>query len=328
MQTLQADIEDAIFTFTVKGQCSEQSLVAFLCGCLPYPTEARLKEILLLGDLTIDQAVVRQNVQIKEGQVIQYCYRDYQEAAVCKDWKVLWQNSELVAIHKPAHLPVNRTTRNVYNTLIQLLRRESGWPEAHLLHRLDLETSGILLVAKSKAGAVKWQRQLPNLIIRKVYHAIVQGIPNWTEKHVDLPLAEKHGSGIRSQMHVVPVGEEALYKVGKPSQTHFKVLKKGKGCSLVECELFSGRKHQIRAHLSHLSHPIVGDKIYAHDGHFYMKRLSQPLDEHDYAQLKSRHHLLHAYSITLAIAGKTLELRDEHYSNEWHDLSQQHHLAP
>jgi 23S rRNA pseudouridine1911/1915/1917 synthase len=230
------------------------------------------------------------------GDELQYLLHDYSEPEVNTQWHLLWEGEEIIAVHKPANLPVSRTTRNIYNTLVQLVRRESEWPDAHLLHRLDLETSGIVLLAKNKQFASKWQPRLSKLMKRKIYHALVYGVPNWESRVFECALNTRSNSPIRCQMHVCDEGE-----VGKHSATRFTVLESLGDYSVVECELFTGRKHQIRAHLSSLGHPIVGDKIYAHQGEYYLKRIENKLSEYDEVQLKTPHHLLCAYQVELEV---------------------------
>ena len=267
------------------------------------------------GHILINGLTIIENTIVSAGENICYTMPDYQEADVDTRWAVLWSNHEIAAIHKPANLPVNRTTRNVYNTLIQLLRRESLWPDAHLLHRLDLETSGVLLIAHNNAVARKYQSSLPSLIKRKIYHAVVTGEPEWEIKEYCCDLATTPESDIRCKMHVVPEGE------GKKSVSHFKVLERYSGYTLIQCELKTGRKHQIRAQLARLGHPIVGDKIYNHDGDMYLKRLNIPLDENDYSVLLTEHHLLHAYEIQLnhiaCESDKDIIIKDRELPEEW-----------
>lgn len=306
---------DAAFSFTVTQQQCSQTLLDCLLPAIPYLSSERWLTLLDAGHLKVNGTVVSQNITLTKGQVIDYIVPDYQEAEVDTGWKLLWSNDEIAAVHKPANLPVNRTTRNVYNTLIQLLRRESPWPDAHLLHRIDLETSGVLLIAQNNAIARKYQANLSGLIKRKIYHAIVYGCPEWQSLDYECDLATLPDSEIRCQMHKVADG------LGKKSKTQFRVIKVLPGFSLIECELFTGRKHQIRAHLASLGHPIVGDKIYAHQGEFYLKRLARSLDKQDYARLLTEHHLLHAYEVHVndkdMNAGGVRVIQDKNLPKEW-----------
>jgi 23S rRNA pseudouridine1911/1915/1917 synthase len=297
---------NATFSFTVNSKQANKNLLFCLFPAIPYLQPEQWQALLLeeqntLGAIEVDGVIVNKDVLLLAGQVVRYTINDYQEAEVDDAWSQVWSNNEISAIHKPANLPVNRTTRNVYNTLIQLLRRESPWPDAHLLHRLDLETSGLILIAHNNAIARQYQSKLEHVIKRKLYRAVVTGKPDWKIKDCICDLGtldeSQGGSAIRSQVHVLPKGE------GKESRTLFSVLatqiKKGVSYSLIECELFTGRKHQIRAQLAHLGHAIVGDKIYSNGGEFYLKRLKKVLTDADYEALLTPHHLLHAYEIHL-----------------------------
>ena len=326
---------NATFTFTVNSKQANTHLLSCLLPAIPYLQPEQWQALLLgvKGEIKIDGVSVGDDVLLLAKQVVSYTINDYQEAEVDDAWSQVWSNNEIAAVHKPANLPVNRTTRNVYNTLIQLLRRESPWPDAHLLHRLDLETSGLILIAQNNAMARQYQSTLEQLIKRKIYRAVVIGKPTWVIKDFTCDLAtleeSQGGSAIRSQMHVVPKGE------GKESRTLFNVLatklKDGMSYSVIECELFSGRKHQIRAQLAHLGHAIVGDKIYSNDGEFYLKRLDKTLIAADHKRLLTPHHLLHAYEIHLfdlwrselrqaefgQPATEDIVLRDDDFPESW-----------
>lgn len=284
---------DAHFTTAIQTPQDGQPILSCLANCIPYLNSSQWLNLLNLGLIRVNGVVCTADINVSAGSKIDYTVPDYQEGEVDTRWQCLWHNDEIAAIHKPANLPVNRTTRNVYNTLIQLLRRESPWPDAHLLHRLDTETSGILLIAQNHAAALRYQAHLDKLIQRKIYHAIVHGNPTWENMPFACDLNTLPDSAIRSQMHVLPDGQ------GKRSRSHFRVLQHFNGFALLECEIFSGRKHQIRAQLAHLGHAIVGDKIYAHQGAYYLKRLQGELTRADYVDLLTEHHLLHAHTLHL-----------------------------
>lgn len=304
--------EDAHFKISVSKDQSQQNLLAFLLPCIPYLPLEEWQALLDQGLIAVDGNMVNEDVMLSIGQVVTYQVPDYQEAEVDCGWQVLWQNHEIAAVHKPSNLPVSRTTRNVYNTLVQLLRRESPWPDAHLLHRLDLETSGIVLIGQDNQVAKTYQPILKDLMQKKVYLAIVHGTPSWQTLDYQCELKTLKESAIRCQMHKVDQGS------GKLSQTVFKVLKSENGFSLIEAELITGRKHQIRAHLSELGHAIVGDKIYSNGGEFYLKRLQDNINQQDRDALLTRHHLLHAYQVEIKLSDtETHTIKDDHFSEEW-----------
>lgn len=310
---------DAHFSMTVSSQQIGLNLLDCLLPCIPYLNLEQWQQLHVKGLIEVDGSVVKDNCLLKEGQIITYTVPDYEEDAVDTRWTLLWQNEHIAAVHKPANLPVSRTTRNVYNTLVQILRRESPWADAHLLHRLDLETSGVVLIAHDNEQAKCYQPQLAQLMQRKKYRAIVHGEPSWRTRQYQSYLNTQKDSAIRCQMHRVDEG------FGKLSETHFTVLASHNGFALVECELLTGRKHQIRAHLSQLGHPIVGDKIYSNSGEFYLKRLDDALTQADHDALLTEHHLLHAYEVQLQDLWSTPDLdsshpiviRDDQYSDVW-----------
>ncbi|WP_169308322.1 RluA family pseudouridine synthase [Ferrimonas aestuarii] len=285
----------------------------------PYLDALIWQDFVIANTVVIDGKVSDLSEVVETGQRLDFSIENYQEDEVDSNWKLLWEGQEIIAVHKPPTLPVSRTTRNVYNNLVQLVRRQSPWGDAHLLHRLDLDTSGIVLMAKTGEFASKWQPQLRQLMEQKVYHAIVHGSPNWQTRELLCDLNTRSDSLIRCQMHICLPGEK-----GKFSHTRFKVLKRSENFSLIKCQLITGRKHQIRAHLAHLDHPIVGDKIYSNNGDYYLKRLQDAVTEADKTQLGSDHHLLLAQQVTLRLdAQQTVTISTPHRSKSWQTLWQQ-----
>lgn len=256
--------------------------------------EDELKLWINCDQIKLDDQPAKPGTVLKPEQKVSVILPGHREDPVSVDWQMIWQNDEIMAVYKPHLLPVSRTTRNLYNTLIQLVRRQTPHYDAHLLHRLDTETGGLILIAKNKAADLKWKKQLNRLIEHKMYRARVYGDPTWQETTLECELSEQHNSAIRSQMYVVDPQQRGLFSKPKQSKTHFKVLQHDRSSSLIECELFSGRKHQIRAHLAHLGYPIIGDKIYAYEGQYYLKRLDKGLNEADFTALGGEYHQLQA----------------------------------
>ena len=288
----------------------ETSLCAsdFLLSRLATKHQEQLPQLFEEQLVCVDGEIVGPEQPLSTGQKFEVCLPDHYEEPVDTDWQTLWENGELLAVYKPHLLPVSRTTRNLYNTLISLVRRESPYATAHLLHRLDTETAGIVVLAKNSEADKKWKPQLDQLITQKIYHAWVSGVPDWEEMVLECELSEKIGSPIRSQVYVVDRESPELYPKPKLSKTVFRVLKREKGKSLVECQLFTGRKHQIRAHLSYLGYPIIGDKVYAFSGHYYLKRISDGLNATDISILGGEHHQLIAKQLVLNLNGDNISL--------------------
>lgn len=285
--------KDFYLIFKVYGLA--ETVLAFLQKRVSANHGEQIERLISSGRVKINKSGIHSaSVVVRKGDEVELCVPNHVEAIVNLNWHLLWENDEILAVYKPHLLPVSRTTRNLYSTLISLVRRQTAYEDAHLLHRLDTETAGIILLAKNKAADKKWKPRLDKLISKKIYHAWVEGIPEWDELSYECELSEKVGSPIRSQMYVVEQTEADLYLKPKQSQTLFRVLRKEEGRSLIECELITGRKHQIRAHLAHLGHPIIGDKIYSKGGQYYLKRLERQLEKADIKELGSEYQMLTA----------------------------------
>lgn len=172
------------------------------------------------------------------------------------DIEIIYEDEDIVAINKPAEflsVPGKETEDSVW------LRMRNKYPEATgplLVHRLDMSTSGILLVAKNKETHKELQDQFLNKTIKKRYVALLDGIINENEGSIDLPL--------RVDLEDRP-RQLVCYQYGKPAKTHYKVIKRAENRTLVYFFPVTGRTHQLRVHAAHLSGlntPIVGDDLY------------------------------------------------------------------
>lgn len=284
------------------------SLAGFLRSRLAGSHRTQLNDLFGEGKVRVDGRLGVAEQSLRPEQIVEVTLDQHREEDADLNWRLLWEDAELMAVYKPHLLPVSRTTRNLYHTLISLVRRETPYADARLLHRLDSETAGIILLAKDQPADKRWKPNLDQLIAKKVYHAWVTGEPEWEQKTVECELSERLESPIRSQMYVVDPNERALYPKPKPSRSIFTVIKREQGRSQLRCEIFTGRKHQIRAHLAHLGYPIIGDKIYSHQGRYYLRRLDTPLTDEDLQRLGSAYHQLEATELELSLQEGALQL--------------------
>jgi len=169
---------------------------------------------------------------------------------------VAYEDEQILVIDKPAGLVVHPGSGNwrgtLLNALLHRLPALAGLPRAGIVHRLDKDTSGLLVVAKTLEAQTDLVRQLQARTVRREYLALVRGTVE-RDGLVDAPIGR----------HPVQRTRMAVVARGRPARTHYRVRERLAGATLVECALESGRTHQIRVHMAHIGHPILGDPVYA-----------------------------------------------------------------
>jgi len=169
--------------------------------------------------------------------------------------KIVYEDGDLIVIDKPAGLVVHpgagQPDRTMLNALLAHAPSLAGVPRAGIVHRLDKDTTGLIVVAKNVIAQASLVRQLADRSMRRVYLAVVQGDPP-ASGIIDAPV----GRDVRSRVRM------AVSHRGKEARTSYRVLERFGHAALVECRLETGRTHQIRVHFQHIRHPLVGDNVY------------------------------------------------------------------
>jgi 23S rRNA pseudouridine1911/1915/1917 synthase len=218
------------------------------------------------------------------------------EPPVCFDYRVLYEDEVLFVIEKPANLPVHPAGRYFFNTLLVHLRTEehrkalNAEREFFLAHRIDKETSGILVLTKDRVACADLTKQFADRTTEKRYYAITRGVPPVEAFEVGLAMRRSTTSRVELKMCTAPEEDG-----GQSALTRFKRISRHGEYALVECHPHTGRQHQIRVHLESAGYPIVGDKLYGLDEdeayRFFERQFLSPEAE---AKLLLPRHALHA----------------------------------
>ena len=194
---------------------------------------------------------------VRAGERILQIFPPEVEPEVAKDIRIVWDDEAVVVIEKPAPLPMHASGRYHRNTLQHLLNQVYQPKYLRSVHRLDANTRGLVLFARTRRFCNLLQRQFLESTVEKIYRARVHGSPAWDEKtSVSAISAEPVGPGARV------VDEDGL-----PARTDFRVIERfADGTTLLEARLCSGRTNQIRVHLWEMGLPIVGDPCYLPGG--------------------------------------------------------------
>jgi 23S rRNA pseudouridine1911/1915/1917 synthase len=225
----------------------------------PAYSRSRLQDWIKQQLATVDGRPARARDPVWEGECIRIVAlagaSDLPDAAQDIALSVLFEDADLLVVDKPAGLVVHPGNGNPDGTLLNALLHHhadlAALPRAGIVHRLDKDTSGLLVVAKTLTAQTSLVRQLQARSVRRDYLAVVVGTPR-ADGQIEAPVGR----------HPVLRTRMAVVASGRPAITHYRRLRGGSGWSLLHCKLETGRTHQIRVHLTSIGHPLVGDPIY------------------------------------------------------------------
>ena len=240
----------------------------FLMNRIENATRNKIQKAAKSGYIFSNENPVKQNYKVKPGDNIKVMFHHppYENLIVGEkiDIEIIYEDNDILIVNKPPNQVVHPGHGNYSGTLLNgLIYHNENLPENRdgrpgLVHRIDKDTSGLLVVAKSDIALTKLSEQFFHKTIDRKYLAIVWGTPSPEQGTIDKYLSrDKKNRMIMS----VPVDED----IGKRAITHYKVVEKLGYVSLVECELETGRTHQIRAHMKHIGNPIFNDQRYGGD---------------------------------------------------------------
>lgn len=239
-----------------------------LAELLPDLSRERIKALIVEGQIVSGGRSLNPSMKVAVGQ-------DYSITllapvaldAVAQDipLDIVHEDADLIVVDKPAGLVVHPAAGNLDGTLVNALLHHcdgqlsgiGGVARPGIVHRIDKDTSGLLVVAKSDKAHEGLARQFKDHSIDRLYAAIVYGIPTPGSGTVDAWIGRSDAD--RKKMAVHREGR------GKHAVTHYRVMERLRSAAMVECRLETGRTHQVRVHMAHLGHPLIGDPVYGRD---------------------------------------------------------------
>lgn len=296
----------------VPPECAGMRLDRFVQSQLRRTSRTRTQAILKRGAYSPEAKPLKGNDRVKAEQHILLWRPPWDEEAGPADMPILFEDDHLIAVGKPAGIVVHPTARYYASTVIKRLEARRPGERIFPAHRLDRETSGVLLLSRTPEADrhVKVQFEARDTV-EKRYLAISWGRVDWRSRLVDLPLMLDPDAKYKVKMRVASRGE------GLTAGTECEILEErrspltGREYSLIRCTLLTGRQHQIRLHLSAMGLPIVGDKLYGPDDGLFARGVDDELTDEDRALLELPRHALHAAELCLdhPVTGARLTLR-------------------
>jgi 23S rRNA pseudouridine1911/1915/1917 synthase len=236
----------------------------FLAKRLPEFSRSRLQQLIRDGFVRLNNSATRPRQIVRSGDKVELTEPPLEKIETLPEpipLEILFEDNDLIIINKPPGLVVHPGAGHREHTLVNALLNHcatlsgiGGKERPGIVHRLDKETSGCLVVAKNDAAHRELSRQFAARTVEKIYLALVAGKLRKPAGVIE----EKIG---RHPLHRKRMSATTLR--GRAAKTEYRVVRSSERASLVECRLHSGRTHQIRVHLHHLRHPVLGDKVYA-----------------------------------------------------------------
>jgi 23S rRNA pseudouridine1911/1915/1917 synthase len=259
---MKQEMENEIFEITEED--SEKRLDVMLTAKLGSFSRNRVEKLITDGNILVNGKVVKPGYKLKQGDKASVSIPEPKVLEVKAEdipLDILYEDEDIIVVNKPRGMVVHPAAGNYEGTLVNALLEHcrgslsdiNGVIRPGIVHRIDKDTSGVLVVAKNNSSHGILSDKLKEHDIKRVYIAVAEGVIIEDTGKIDAPIG-RHPTE-RKKMAV-------NLKNGRRAVTHFKVLERFKSATLLELQLETGRTHQIRVHMSYIGHPLIGDTVY------------------------------------------------------------------
>lgn len=252
-----------MITITIDENNEGKRLDAFLAEECERFSRSKIQNFIKQGFVKVNDRIQKASYSLRENDLIQFSMPEIQEIKILPEnipFEIIWEDENMAVVNKPSGILTHPTMQEISGTLVNALLYHYGENLSDIngdfrrgiLHRLDRNTSGLLMIAKNNQTHEILAEQIKNHTIEKKYRTVVNG--NYKEDYeiINLPIGR----------HPKATHKMAVVENGKESTTIVKVIERFKDATLLEITLITGRTHQIRVHLSHKKHPVYNDTLY------------------------------------------------------------------
>ena len=253
------------FKFEVTERDSGERIDKFITDCMDSLTRSYIQKMIAEGQCYVNGRAAKASYRVKEEDEVVFSLPENVEPDIAAEdipLDILYEDADVLVINKPKHMVVHPAPGHYEGTLVNAVMYHcqgnlsgiNGVLRPGIVHRIDKDTTGSILVCKNDFSHNSIAAQLKEHSITRRYHAICYGVLKDEEGTIDAPIG-RHPK----ERKKMAVNE----KSGKPAVTHYKVLQRFSGFTYIECCLETGRTHQIRVHMSSMGYPLLGDEVYA-----------------------------------------------------------------
>ncbi|WZO96147.1 RluA family pseudouridine synthase [Isosphaeraceae bacterium EP7] len=296
------ELSDTPEEFVVKPRMGGKRIDAYLASRFNDFSRSVIQKIIEAGAVELNGLPAKASAKVRAGDVIRAWLPEMNEASHAPEdipIGVIYEDDVMTVVDKPPGLVTHPAKGNWSGTLVNALQFHfdtlstvAGENRPGIVHRLDRDTSGLLIVAKEDQAHRNLSMQFEQRLVRKEYLAIVNGVPDRDRDYVERMIGPH--PAIREKM-AIRTPEDG----GKPASTFYEVAERFRGYALVRCKPTTGRTHQIRVHLTHIGHPIIADKAYSGRARLTLGDLTGDDSAEGEAVLMGRQ-ALHAHTLQFA----------------------------